>query len=113
MRRILYEVGDEAHDATSTKDELEAPDLGPSDSLEGNGGETRGVRTGAKIPSLISELLFLLERSWGSHQIQILHRVCLKNFCFFPPRRAPFDVIKIRKETKVLQTNPMQNLNLV
>ena len=51
-------------------------------------------RTGGQISSLISELLFLLERSWGSHQIQILHRVCLKNFCFFPPSRAPFDVIQ-------------------
>ena len=70
-------------------------------------------RTGGQICSLISELLFLLERSWGSHQIQILHRVCLKNFCFFPPSRAPFDVIEIRKETEVLQTNPIQNLNLV
>ena len=52
------------------------------------------ARTGGQICSLISELLFLLERSWGSHQIQILHRVCLKNFCFFPPSRAPFDVIR-------------------
>ena len=46
----------------------------------------------------------------GSHQIQIFHRVCLKNFCLFDWAWA---LVGGRKKTKVLQTNPMQNLNLV
>ena len=65
-----------------------------------------GVRTWVKICSLISELLFLLMRSWGSHQIQILQRVCRKNFCFFPPNWTPFDIREIRKENKSSSDKP-------